>query len=175
MVEYFTVPIHLQNVISWYSWWYEDLRSEYPSFLIVVVTNFYFYFYLPFNCNGSDLKACTNNDKFELVASFLLCIWVNFPPCCILLQLHYSICSMFFHNFFIFFNFILIYFCCDNHSATLLSKKSWYEWNNVVLQRVTETQNTVKLTDRMWARLLASTNQPSFLNSDEVIPEKVDQ
>jgi hypothetical protein len=82
---------------------------------------------------------------------------------------------MFFHNFFIFFNFILIYFCCDNHSATLLSKKSWYEWNNVVLQRVTETQNTVKLTDRMWARLLASTNQPSFLNSDEVIPEKVDQ
>lgn len=40
---------------------------------------------------------------------------------------------------------------------------------------VTETQNTVKLTDRMWARLLASTNQPSFLNSDEVIPEKVDQ
>lgn len=45
----------------------------------------------------------------------------------------------------------------------------------MVLQCVTETQNTVKLTDRMWARLLASTNQPSFLNSDEVIPEKVDQ
>jgi 6-phosphofructokinase 1 len=45
----------------------------------------------------------------------------------------------------------------------------------IPIARVTETQNIVKLTDRMWARLLASTNQPSFLNSDEVIPEKVDQ
>ncbi|XP_024037621.1 ATP-dependent 6-phosphofructokinase 4, chloroplastic isoform X3 [Citrus clementina] len=35
--------------------------------------------------------------------------------------------------------------------------------------RVTETQKTVKLTDRMWARLLASTNQPSFLNCSEVL------
>jgi hypothetical protein len=43
------------------------------------------------------------------------------------------------------------------------------------LQHVTETQNTVKLTDRMWARLLASTNQPSFLDRGEAIPEKVDQ
>ncbi|XP_004309023.1 PREDICTED: ATP-dependent 6-phosphofructokinase 4, chloroplastic [Fragaria vesca subsp. vesca] len=32
---------------------------------------------------------------------------------------------------------------------------------------VTETQNTVNLTDRMWARLLASTNQPSFLERNE--------
>ena len=32
---------------------------------------------------------------------------------------------------------------------------------------MTETQNTVKLTDRMWARLLASTNQPSFLEDSE--------
>lgn len=40
-------------------------------------------------------------------------------------------------------------------------------WHGAVLQRVTEAQNTVKLTDRMWARLLASTNQPSFLNSDD--------
>ncbi|TYJ25429.1 hypothetical protein E1A91_A07G049900v1 [Gossypium mustelinum] len=38
---------------------------------------------------------------------------------------------------------------------------------------VTETQNTVKLTDRMWARLLASTNQPSFLNCDESTGGKV--
>lgn len=45
----------------------------------------------------------------------------------------------------------------------------------IPISHVTETQNTVKLTDRMWARLLASTNQPSFLNRDEVIPEKVDQ
>ncbi|GMI76637.1 phosphofructokinase 4 [Hibiscus trionum] len=37
----------------------------------------------------------------------------------------------------------------------------------IPISHVTETQNTVKLTDRMWARLLASTNQPSFLNCDE--------
>ncbi|WJX20076.1 ATP-dependent 6-phosphofructokinase 4, chloroplastic [Trifolium repens] len=33
--------------------------------------------------------------------------------------------------------------------------------------RVTERPNTVKLTDRMWARLLESTNQPSFVASDQ--------
>lgn len=32
--------------------------------------------------------------------------------------------------------------------------------------RVAKTPNTVKVTDRMWARLLASTNQPSFLTQD---------
>lgn len=45
----------------------------------------------------------------------------------------------------------------------------------IPISRVTETQNIVKLTDRMWARLLASTNQPSFLNSDEVMLGKVDR
>lgn len=40
---------------------------------------------------------------------------------------------------------------------------------------MTERQNTVKLTDRMWARLLASTNQPSFLNSNEEVQERVDK
>ena len=44
----------------------------------------------------------------------------------------------------------------------------------VVLQRVTETQNTVKLTDRTWARLLASTNQPSFLGFNDTSQERVD-
>ena len=44
----------------------------------------------------------------------------------------------------------------------------------VTLQRVTETTNTVKLTDRMWARLLASTNQPSFLQKNEAMQEKLD-
>ncbi|KAH9678661.1 ATP-dependent 6-phosphofructokinase 4 [Citrus sinensis] len=39
----------------------------------------------------------------------------------------------------------------------------------IPIARVTETQKTVKLTDRMWARLLASTNQPSFLNCSEVL------
>ncbi|KAM5557010.1 ATP-dependent 6-phosphofructokinase 4, chloroplastic [Rosa sericea] len=38
----------------------------------------------------------------------------------------------------------------------------------IPISRVTETQNTVNLTDRMWARLLASTNQPSFLERNEL-------
>ncbi|KAL5569792.1 hypothetical protein UlMin_026367 [Ulmus minor] len=37
----------------------------------------------------------------------------------------------------------------------------------IPISRVTETQNIVKLTDRMWARLLASTNQPSFLGNEQ--------
>ncbi|GMN41055.1 hypothetical protein TIFTF001_010260 [Ficus carica] len=44
----------------------------------------------------------------------------------------------------------------------------------IPISRVTETQNTVKLTDRMWARLLASTNQPSFLGCNEASQKKVD-
>ena len=32
------------------------------------------------------------------------------------------------------------------------------------MQRITERQNHVVITDRMWARLLSSTNQPSFLD-----------
>ncbi|GJS28609.1 ribonuclease H-like domain-containing protein [Tanacetum coccineum] len=35
--------------------------------------------------------------------------------------------------------------------------------------RICEKQNNVVITDRMWARLLSSTNQPSFLRSKEVI------
>ncbi|KAF3433191.1 hypothetical protein FNV43_RR24293 [Rhamnella rubrinervis] len=34
----------------------------------------------------------------------------------------------------------------------------------IPISRVTEVQKTVNMTDRMWARLLASTNQPSFLD-----------
>lgn len=37
----------------------------------------------------------------------------------------------------------------------------------IPIERVTEATNVVKLTDRMWARLLASTNQPTFLNKHE--------
>lgn len=33
---------------------------------------------------------------------------------------------------------------------------------------MTETRNKVVITDRMWARLLSSTNQPSFLSSKDV-------
>ncbi|KAG9452190.1 hypothetical protein H6P81_005094 [Aristolochia fimbriata] len=39
----------------------------------------------------------------------------------------------------------------------------------IPIARVTERQNTVRVTDRMWARLLASTNQPSFLRHKEVM------
>lgn len=35
-------------------------------------------------------------------------------------------------------------------------------------QRITERQNKVVITDRMWARLLSSTNQPSFLDPKDV-------
>ncbi|CAJ2636628.1 ATP-dependent 6-phosphofructokinase 3-like [Trifolium pratense] len=41
--------------------------------------------------------------------------------------------------------------------------------------RITERQNNVVITDRMWARLLSSTNQPSFMevkSSDEDIKEE---
>lgn len=41
----------------------------------------------------------------------------------------------------------------------------------IPIARVTEKQNTVRVTDRMWARLLASTNQPSFFNTDESVQE----
>ncbi|CAK9152778.1 unnamed protein product [Ilex paraguariensis] len=39
----------------------------------------------------------------------------------------------------------------------------------IPFNRITETQNRVVITDRMWARLLSSTNQPSFLSSKDVI------
>lgn len=35
------------------------------------------------------------------------------------------------------------------------------------MQRITERQNKVVTTDRMWARLLSSTNQPSFIGPKE--------
>jgi len=36
------------------------------------------------------------------------------------------------------------------------------------LQRITEKQNKVSITDRMWARVLCSTNQPCFLTEEDV-------
>ncbi|CDP14249.1 unnamed protein product [Coffea canephora] len=38
--------------------------------------------------------------------------------------------------------------------------------------RVIERQNKVVITDRMWARLLSSTNQPSFLDAKDVAESK---
>ncbi|URD90099.1 Phosphofructokinase [Musa troglodytarum] len=61
----------------------------------------------------------------------------------------------------------------DNVSCTLLAQcavhgaMAGYTGFTVGL-RVTETRNTVVITDRMWARLLSSTNQPSFLSSKDI-------
>ncbi|KAL6140792.1 hypothetical protein ACLB2K_059085 [Fragaria x ananassa] len=41
--------------------------------------------------------------------------------------------------------------------------------------RVTERQNKVVITDRMWARLLSSTNQPSFLDLKEETEKKQEE
>ncbi|WOL09299.1 ATP-dependent 6-phosphofructokinase 3 isoform X1 [Canna indica] len=38
----------------------------------------------------------------------------------------------------------------------------------IPFHRITEVQNKVVITDRMWARLLSSTNQPSFLSTKDV-------
>ncbi|XP_016479126.2 ATP-dependent 6-phosphofructokinase 4, chloroplastic-like [Nicotiana tabacum] len=45
----------------------------------------------------------------------------------------------------------------------------------IPIDRVTETTNTVNLTGRMWARLLASTNQPSFIQHSQAERERVDR
>ncbi|KMZ63705.1 6-phosphofructokinase [Zostera marina] len=46
----------------------------------------------------------------------------------------------------------------------------------IPFHRIIDTQNKVVITDRMWARLLSSTNQPSFLNpvKKDVDEKKVD-
>lgn len=41
-------------------------------------------------------------------------------------------------------------------------------WILYYVQRITEVHNSVVITDRMWARLLSSTNQPSFLGPKEL-------
>lgn len=38
-----------------------------------------------------------------------------------------------------------------------------------------ERQNKVVITDRMWARLLSSTNQPSFLNPNDILGDEKDE
>ena len=40
--------------------------------------------------------------------------------------------------------------------------------SNFDTQRINERQNKVVITDRMWARLLSSTNQPSFLSHKDL-------
>lgn len=44
-----------------------------------------------------------------------------------------------------------------------------------ILQRIIDKQNKVVITDRMWARLLSSTNQPSFLTVKDVSEEKKEE
>ena len=43
------------------------------------------------------------------------------------------------------------------------------------MQHITEKQNKVVITDRMWARLLSSTNQPSFLNPIDIAEAKKEE
>jgi len=43
------------------------------------------------------------------------------------------------------------------------------------VQRITEARNHVVITDRMWARLLSSTNQPSFLQAKEIAEARKEQ
>ncbi|XP_059657123.1 ATP-dependent 6-phosphofructokinase 6-like isoform X2 [Cornus florida] len=45
----------------------------------------------------------------------------------------------------------------------------------IPFNRITEKQNKVVVTDRMWARLLSSTNQPSFLSPKDVIEAKEEE
>lgn len=49
----------------------------------------------------------------------------------------------------------------------------FYSFCNV--QRVIEKQNKVVITDRMWARLLSSTNQPSFLGPKDIEVDKKEE
>ena len=46
---------------------------------------------------------------------------------------------------------------------------------NLFLQRITEKQNKVVITDRMWARVLCSTNQPCFLTHEDVEGAALDE
>ncbi|KAK3220038.1 hypothetical protein Dsin_014008 [Dipteronia sinensis] len=45
----------------------------------------------------------------------------------------------------------------------------------IPFHRVTERQNKVVITDRMWARLLSSTNQPSFLDPKDISRSKTEE
>ncbi|XP_044468600.1 ATP-dependent 6-phosphofructokinase 4, chloroplastic-like [Mangifera indica] len=44
----------------------------------------------------------------------------------------------------------------------------------IPISRVTQAQNTVKLTDSMWVRLLASPNQLTFLHSSDNSQDRID-
>ncbi|XP_027084474.1 ATP-dependent 6-phosphofructokinase 6-like isoform X2 [Coffea arabica] len=45
----------------------------------------------------------------------------------------------------------------------------------IPFNRIIETQNKVVITDRMWARLLSSTNQPSFLGPNAIVEAKKEE
>ncbi|PHU11944.1 ATP-dependent 6-phosphofructokinase 3 [Capsicum chinense] len=45
----------------------------------------------------------------------------------------------------------------------------------IPFNRIIEKQNKVVITDRMWARLLSSTNQPSFLRTRDIIKENKEE
>lgn len=66
------------------------------------------------------------------------------------------------------------YSCYYDNSWGVASANSFTRWM-VGLQRIIERQNNVVITDRMWARLLSSTNQPSFLSPKDVVEEKKEE
>ncbi|KAK4798332.1 hypothetical protein SAY86_030658 [Trapa natans] len=45
----------------------------------------------------------------------------------------------------------------------------------IPFNRITEKQHKVVITDRMWARLLSSTNQPSFLSTKDMVQDEKDE
>ena len=102
---------------------------------------------------------CTkiNKIKYYIVLDkflFLIALYV---------QLHFLSCfSLFFNEYLLF----------DQSPKDLLERS--FVWI-FYIQRITEKQNKVVITDRMWARVLASTNQPSFLNPKDFIEKEEPQ
>jgi 6-phosphofructokinase 1 len=54
------------------------------------------------------------------------------------------------------------------NSLPLITTKLSINLGTPIAQRITEKQNKVVITDRMWARVLCSTNQPCFLSHEDV-------
>lgn len=66
--------------------------------------------------------------------------------------------------------FFFFFYRTDDKLTQLISYYAYVvliSYFDTCVQRIIEKQNKVVITDRMWARLLSSTNQPSFLGSKE--------
>lgn len=98
-----------------------------------------------------------NKIKYYIVLDIFLFLIVLY------LQLHFLTC--FSHSF----NEYLLF---DLSPKDLLERS--FVWI-FYIQRIIEKQNKVVITDRMWARVLASTNQPSFLNPKDFADVKEEE